>query len=70
MAGTQGLENDAAVMLLWNAARSAVEVNTGSGIHHLAAGNGLLIENEPGQLHLQAQRPALLYVARLNPCPP
>ncbi|MDH1561726.1 HutD/Ves family protein [Ectopseudomonas chengduensis] len=66
--GTQGLENDAAVLLLWNAAQSAVEVNAGGAMHHLAAGNGLLIENEPGQLHLHAQRPALLYVTRLNPC--
>lgn len=66
--GTRGLENDAAVLLLWNAAQSAVEVTAGGAMHPLAAGNGLLIENEPGQLHLQAQRPALLYVAWLNPC--
>lgn len=65
--GARGLENDAAVMLLWNAAQSAVDVNAGGVMHSLAAGNGLLIENEPGQLHLQAQRPALLYMARLNP---
>lgn len=68
--GTQGLENDAAVLLLWNAAQSAVDVKAGDAMHPLAAGNGLLIENEPGQLHLQAQRPALLYVARLTPCAP
>jgi len=61
--GTQGLENDAAVMLLWNANQSAVDVNAGGAMHPLAAGNGLLIENEPGQLHLHAQRPAMLYVA-------
>ncbi len=68
--GTEGLENDAAVLLLWNAAQSAVEVNAGGATHQLVAGNGLLIENEPGQLHLHAQRPALLYVARLSPCAP
>lgn len=68
--GTRRLENDAAVLLLWNAAESAVDVNAGGAMHPLAAGNGLLIENEPGQLHLQAQRPTLLYVARLNPCAP
>ena len=66
--GAQWLENDAAVLLLWNAAQSAVDVNAGGAMHHLAAGNGLLIENERGQLYLQAQRPALLYLARLNPC--
>ena len=66
--GTRGLENDAAVLLLWNAAQNAVDVTAGGAMHPLAAGNGLLIENEPGQLHLYAQRPALLYVARLNPC--
>lgn len=66
--GTQGLENDAAVLLLWNAAQSAVDVNAGGAMHPLAAGNGLLIENEPGQLYLHAQRPALLYLAWLNPC--
>lgn len=68
--GTQELENDAAILLLWNAAQSAVEVNAGGATHQLVAGNGLLIENEPGQLHLHAQRPALLYVARLSPCAP
>jgi len=66
--GTRGLANDAAVLLLWNAAQSAVEVKAGGAMHPLAAGNGLLIENETGQLHLHAQRPALLYVAWLNPC--
>lgn len=66
--GTRGLANDAAVLLLWNAAQSAVEVKAGGAMHPLAAGNGLLIENEPGQLHLHAQRPAMLYVAWLNPC--
>jgi hypothetical protein len=66
--GTQRLENDAAVLLLWNAAQSAVDVNAGGALHHLAAGNGLLIDNERGQLYLQAPRPALLYLARLNPC--
>ncbi|AEB60428.1 HutD/Ves family protein [Ectopseudomonas mendocina] len=68
--GTQGLENDAAVLLLWNAAQSAVDVSAGGAMHPLAAGNGLLTENESGQLHLHTQRPALLYVARLNPCAP
>lgn len=66
--GTQGMENDATVLLLWNAAQSAVDVNAGGAMRPLAAGNGLLIENEPGQLHLHAQRRALLYMARLNPC--
>lgn len=66
--GTRGLANDAAVLLLWNAAQSAVEVKAGGAMHPLAAGNGLLIENEPDQLHLHAQRPAMLYVAWLNPC--
>lgn len=66
--GTRGLANDAAVLLLWNAAQCAVEVKAGGAMHPLAAGNGLLIENETGQLHLHAQRPALLYVAWLNPC--
>lgn len=65
--GKQMLENDAEVLLLWNAAQSAVEVWAGGVMHSLAAGNGLLIENEPGQLHLQAQRPVQLYMARLNP---
>lgn len=68
--GTRRLENDAAVMLLWNGGQTAVDVNAGGAMHPLTAGNGLLIENEPGQLHLHAQRPALLYVARLNPCAP
>lgn len=66
--GTRRLENDAAVMLQWNGGQTAVDVNAGGAMHPLTAGNGLLIENEPGQLHLHAQRPALLYVARLNPC--
>nr|WP_256835791.1 HutD family protein [Pseudomonas oleovorans] len=68
--GTRRLENDAAVMLLWNGGQTAVDVNAGGAMHPLTVGNGLLIENEPGQLHLHAQRPALLYVARLNPCAP
>ncbi|CDM42447.1 HutD/Ves family protein [Ectopseudomonas oleovorans] len=67
--GTRRLENDAAVMLLlWNGGQTAVDVNAGGAMHPLTAGNGLLIENEPGQLHLHAHRPALLYVAWLNPC--
>ncbi len=65
--GKQVLKNDAEVLLLWNAAQSTAEVWAGGVMHSLAAGNGLLIENEPGQLHLQAQRPSLLYMARLNP---
>lgn len=65
--GKQVLKNDAEVLLLWNTAQSAVEVWAGGVMHSLAAGNGLLIENEPGQLHLQAQRPVQLYMARLNP---
>ncbi|AXO63331.1 HutD family protein [Pseudomonas sp. phDV1] len=64
--GKQMLENDAEVLLLWNAAQSAVEVWAGGVMHTLAAGNGLLIENEPGPLQLQAPAPGLLLIARLN----
>lgn len=64
--GKQMLENDAEVLLLWNAAQSAVEVWAGGVMHTLAAGNGLLIENEPGPLQLQAPAPGLLFIARLN----
>jgi len=68
--GEQMVENDAEVLLLWNAAQTAVEVRAGGVVHSLAAGCGLLVEHEPGPLHLQAPAPTLLYLARLSPCTP
>lgn len=64
--GEQLVENDAEVLLLWNAAQTAVRVDAGGVLHDIAAGNGLLVENEPGPLHLQSQRPALFYLGRLK----
>jgi len=64
--GRQELENDAAAMLLWCQTGVAVECRLPGGeMRRLESGQGLLLEDQPGPLALQAPQPALLYLAWL-----
>lgn len=64
--GRQELHNDAAVMLLWCQAGAGIECRLPDGeMQRLESGQGLLLEDQPGPLALQAPQPALLYLAWL-----
>ncbi|MGQ7959727.1 HutD/Ves family protein [Pseudomonas sp. SP16.1] len=64
--GRQELHNDAAVMLLWCQAGAGIECRLPDGeMQRLESGQGLLLEDQPGLLALQAAQPALLYLAWL-----
>lgn len=65
--GTQELENDAEVLLLWNATDQALHFRRPKGSQQtLAAHTGVLLENEQGRLCLGSDQPSRLYVGRLQ----
>lgn len=64
--GRQDVQNDAEAMLIWCQAGAAVECRLPGGDKRLlASGQGLLLEEQPGALTLNAQQPALLYLGWL-----
>lgn len=64
--GEQALENDAEILLLWNAAPEALHYRLPEGGRQmLSAHSGALLENEQGHIELGSDQPSLLYVGRL-----
>ena len=64
--GRQELENDAEAMLLWCQDGAGIECRLPDGeMQRLESGQGLLLEDQPGPLELQAPQPALLYLGWL-----
>lgn len=65
--GEQALQNDAEILLLWNAAPEALHYQLPAGDQQvLAAHSGVLLENEQGRLTLESDQPSLLYVGRMR----
>ncbi|WFS18216.1 HutD family protein [Pseudomonas sp. 905_Psudmo1] len=65
--GEQALQNDAEILLLWNAAPEALHYQLLEGGQQvLAAHSGVLLENEQGRLTLESDQPSLLYVGRMR----
>ncbi|MDH1729586.1 HutD family protein [Pseudomonas chengduensis] len=65
--GEQALQNDAEILLLWNAAPEALHYQLLEGGQQvLAAHSGVLLENEQGRLTLESDQPSLLYVSRMR----
>lgn len=65
--GEQALQNDAEILLLWNAAPEALHYQLPEGGQQvLAAHSGVLLENEQGRLTLESDQPSLLYVGRMR----
>lgn len=65
--GEQALQNDAEILLLWNAAPEALHYQLPEGDQQvLAAHSGVLLENEQGRLTLESDQPSLLYVGRMR----
>jgi len=65
--GEQALQNDAEILLLWNAAPEALHYQLPEGGQQvLAAHSGVLLENEQGRLTLESDQPSLLYVSRMR----
>lgn len=65
--GEQALQNDAEILLLWNAAPEALHYQLPAGGQQvLAAHSGVLLENEQGRLTLESDQPSLLYVGRMR----
>ena len=65
--GEQALQNDAEILLLWNAAPEALHYQLPAGDQQvLAAHSGVLLENEQGRLTLESDQPSPLYVGRMR----
>lgn len=65
--GKQPLQNDAEILLLWNAAPEALHYQLPEGGQQvLAAHSGVLLANEQGRLTLESDQPSLLYVGRMR----
>ncbi|APU32218.1 HutD family protein [Pseudomonas indoloxydans] len=65
--GEQALQNDAEILLLWNATPEALHYQLPEGGQQvLAAHSGVLLENEQGRLTLESDQPSLLYVGRMR----